>query len=123
MPLENPRPPDDSIAERHESRIKEHAQAFADSELDYVDRLLHRLLEFNAFWMLGTALTVDTGGKTVTVRTDPIAGPGGAPRPQTLTVKFGRESWTKAQLEGQRVRIGWEPLLSYGWIIDVAKNE
>jgi hypothetical protein len=122
MPLPT-RPPPDRNRPDHERYIDREAKRYADSELDYVDRLVKRLLDTNAFWSLGTARALNTSAKTVTVDLDPISGRGGAPVIATHEFKWGRPNWTAGLIVGKRVRVGWNPVLKYGWVIDTVNNE
>lgn len=64
-------------------------------------------------WWWGVVEAVQVTAKTATVRLDAFPGTSSA---ATQSCGFGTRAWTAAQLQGRRVRVGWDR--TAGWWVD-----
>ncbi len=116
------RPDHDRDPDTHALRIVHAAGVAADQFGDYVDRGLERLLGQMTFLWIGRCNALDAQAKTANVTLDPL--PVGFDGSRgTITAAWGRASWNANDIVGKRVRVGFNPLLGYWFVFNVAANE
>lgn len=116
------RPPEDVRRAVHEERIKASTIIFSDTMREYIDDVFNSLFQWLVFYGYGRALELNTGAKTVTVRTDPVTQLDGTTTPSlTLAFQYGRESWDAGDIVGKRVRVGYDNVRKIRWVDDTIR--